>query len=276
MIPKAMIEYIGKIAGIDITQSTPESNQVPLIMHYLNGHSRLPVTYKVRNSTSVDEFFMYYRTRMLLDFSELNLGDGMKKNSISEYYTLTFRVTTEFKLPGLYALIGDHYRKYNGLKFDSVVSTPSIGGLDMIPLYTYTNLYDRDDMNSADGFQFYTSTIVQTDKDKAGQDEIIKLNEIVPTDHMAVLNKLIHDNVTPETIFRFRLIKNSHELLVNCGNEEYVTPCEWEIDWHRKRIVIHNTDPTATYRILTYANLVQINQKYGEMQDHIKRDVGKI
>ena len=64
MIPKSMIEYMGKMAGIDITsvprtnaEENPANNQVPLIMRYLNGHSRNPITYKVRNSTSVEEFF---------------------------------------------------------------------------------------------------------------------------------------------------------------------------------------------------------------------------
>lgn len=274
MIPKSMIEYVGKLAGIDITDSAEDNNQVPLIMRYLNSHSRLPITYKVRNSTAVEEFFAYYRTKLLLDFSDLTLGDSMKKNSVDEYCSLTFRVTAEFNLPGLFALIGTHEKKFHGLKFDAVVSTPA-SGVEMIPLYTYTNLYDRNDTDTADGFQFYASTIVQTEEENKGKDEIIRMSDIIPLDHMKVLETLIKDNVPPETIFRFRLLRNSTELPLNC-DDSVQAPCEWKVDWHRKRIVFHNTDPLITYRIIIYANLVQINQRYGNLQDNLKRDVGSI
>lgn len=274
MIPKSMIEYIGKIAGIDITTSTAENNKVPLIMQYLNGHSRSPITYKVRNSTSVEEFFLYYRTKILLTFSDLQHGDGMKKNSMDEYYPMTFRVSAEFNLPGMYALIGDHEKKFHGLKFDAVVHSPD-SPTEMIPLYTYTNLYDRYDMDLMDGFKFYASTIVQAEEVNRGKDEKIAMSDIIPEDHMAILRQLIADNVDPETIFRFRLLKNSKELATNCDTHDSA-PCEWRVDWHRKRIVIHNADPMVTYRIIIYANLVQINQRFAVLQDSIKRDIGSI
>ena len=268
MIPRAMIEYIGKLAGIDISRATGTAQQVPLIMRYLNAHSRLPITYKMRNSSSVDEFFAYYNANMLLTFSDLRRDSGNKKNMVDDYFPITFRITAEFNLPGLYALIGSNERKYHGLKFDAVVESPS--GNDFIPMYTYTNLYDRYCIDTMDGFSFYSSTIVQTDEDKQGQDDTVDIRSLIPPDHMKVLDSYIDSGVEPETLFRFRLLSNSDELDCNC---ETVEEHNWDIDWTRRELTIHKTDPMVTYRIIIYANMVHINSRYGQMQDKTKTDM---
>lgn len=279
MIPKSMIEYIGKLAGIDITQAPKtitdqvdeSTNQVPLIMRYLNAHSRMPITYKIRNSTSVEEFFLYYKTKLLLTFTDLALGDASKRNAVDEYYSLTFRVSAEFSLPGLFALIGSHEKKFHGLRFDMVVQNPSGDISDLIPMYTYTNLYDRYDVDTMDGFTFYSSTIVQCEEENAHKDEIVELEDIIPADHMAILNQFIRDGIPPETIFRIRLLKNSKDLGTNCETIE-TSPREWDIDWDRKRIIIHDSDPLITYRIIVYANMIQLNERFAVLQDRVKTD----
>lgn len=276
MIPKSMISHIGLQAGIDITTSTEENNQIPLIMRYLNAHSRYPITYKIRNSTAVDEFFLYYKNSVLLTFTDLQTNDGNKINAVDEYFPLTFRCTAEFNLPGMYAIIGSYENRFHGLQFGATFSSSadSESPNEIIPMYTYTNLYDRFVMNTADGFSFYSSTIVQTDPQNSGKDDIVKMSDVIPPDHMEALTQIINNNVAPETIFRFRLLKNSHELPLNCDVD--VTPCEWEIDWKRHQIIIHNTDPTATYRLLIYADMVQINAKFGKAQDASKTDRARL
>lgn len=270
MIPRSMIEYMAKIGGIDWLESSEDDNKVPATMRFLNAHSKTPITYKIRNSTAVEEFFMYYRTKLLVTFSDLSPESVVKKNSVDEYCALRFRVSVEFNMPGLYALIGTHQKKFHGLKFDAMVHTgTSIS--ELIPIYTYTNLYDRFEMDTCDGYTFYSSTIVQTDKDKRGKDEIIDMREIIPPDHMRVLDRILDDGVPPGTIFRFRLLKNSKELNFNCEIEE-VHDCEWSIDWKKRRIIIHKSDPLVTYRIITYANLIMINERFAHDQDIGKKD----
>lgn len=283
MIPKSMIEYLGKMAGIDITNiphtAVPgehdTNSQVPLIMRYLNAHSRNPITYKIRNSTSVEEFFLYYKTKLLLTFTDLTIGDSTKKNSVDEFYSLTFRVSVDFNLPALYALIGTHDKKFHGLKFDAIVQTP-IGDIsDLIPLYTYTNLYDRYDADTMDGFSFYSSTIVQTEEENAGKDETIDLEAIIPEDHMRILNQILRDGIPPETIFRIRLLMNSKDMGINCDIAES-GPQEWNVDWDTKTITIHNSDPMMTYRIIVYANMIQLNERFAVYQDSAKTDISKL
>ena len=269
MIPRAMIEYVGKLAGIDIAQEGDKSDQTPLIMRFLNAHSRLPITYKVRNSTSVDEFFAYYETNILLTYSDIRRDAPSKRNSVDDYYPVTFNITAEFNLPGMYALVGSHEKKFHGLKFDALVHSPD-NGVDLFPMYTYTNLYDRYAADTMDGFSFYSSTIVQTEEENAKKDDAVTIDELIPFDHLKVLNTFIKDNVPPETLFRFRLLMNSTELGTNCDVRE---SNEWEIDWDKRLLIIHNSDPMATYRILIYANMVMLNSRFGEMQDKTKSDM---
>ena len=90
---------------------------------------------------------------------------------------------------------------------------------------------------------------------------------------MAILRRIIDDGVAPETIFRFRLLKNSTDLGTNCDTEESLYGTEWDINWDSKQLIIHNTDPLMTYRIIIYANLVQFNAKYAMFQDRTKSDI---
>ena len=271
MIPRSMIEYMAKIAGIDWALSTEDDNKVPATMRYLNAHSKTPITYKIRNSTAVEEFFMYYRTNVLITFSDLSPEAPTKKNAVDEYVPLRFRITADFNMPGLYALIGAHQKKWHGLKFDAVVHTETNSALEMIPIYTYTNLYDRFETDTCDGYSFYSSTIVQSEKENAGKDEVIDMRDIIPPDHMMILNQILDDGIPPGTIFKFRLLKNSKEMNFNCEIEE-VHDNEWELDWCCRKIIIHNSNPYVTYRIITYANLVMINERFAYEQDRRKRD----
>ena len=55
MIPKEIISYMGNISGIDILDDL--NNNVPEMIQLMNRYSRYPITYKIRNGTSNDEFF---------------------------------------------------------------------------------------------------------------------------------------------------------------------------------------------------------------------------
>lgn len=275
MIPRSMIAYMGKIRGIDIDQGSKDGeNLVPLIMRYLNGHSRNPITYKVRNSTSVEEFFLYYDVNLLLTFSNLDRSDGMKRNSIDDYYSITFHVDAEFNLPGLYAIVGDNRRQFHGMKFDALVRNEgNYPGGQMIPIYTFTNLYRNFAMETEDGFQFYSSTIVTIDPEDKDQCDVIDLADVIPMDHMNVLRDYIHNGVNPETLFRFRLLADDRELPVNCRQTDYEW---WTINWEANNLTIRKGDPKKTYRIIVYANMVMLNEKVSHYHESSKVDIPEL
>lgn len=276
MLPKSMVTYVGKIAGIDLGQSTERENLCPLLLRYLNGHAFMPITYKIRNSTAVDEFFMYYTTNLLITYSDLDKPDGTKKGNLDDYYPVTFRVDVEFNLPGLYALLGDHKMQWAGLKFSAMVGNDGDqSGYQMIPMYTFTNLYRNLQMETQDGFKFYSNTVVMVEEKNAGKDEVIDLNDIIPYDHMQILKEFRRNGIPPETLFRIRLLADNRELYCDAPMTD-ACPCSWEVNWDTMTLTIHYGNPYWTYRIIVYANILQLNEKLLQYQNATKMDLDKI
>lgn len=277
MIPRSMITYLGKVAGIDVDQSTEVENLTPLLVRYLNNHARNPITYKVRTSTSVEEFFMYYDANLLLTFTDLRMGDGQKKNVVDDYYPITFTVAVEFNLPGLYALVGTHERRFDTVHMDLMVhSGQGDPGIQMIPIYTYTNLYRNLKTERRDGLQFYSSTIVKVNKEDDGKEEVIDLRDVIAPTHMKVLTDYLRDGIPIDTLFQFSILCDNHDMpQMQCFNS--TLPMQmWDIDWDRRLLTIYHGDPTVTYRIIVYANMIQINERLGSMQDKTKFDINKL
>ena len=137
-------------------------------------------------------------------------------------------------------------------------------------MYTFTNLYDRYVTDTMDGYTFYSSTIIQTDEENEHKDDSVSIKDLIPPDHMKVLDTFIKDGIPPETLFRFRLLENSRELMTNCETSE---SNDWDIDWKTETLTIHNSDPMVTYRVIIYANLTMLNTRFAEMQDKTKSDM---
>ena len=78
-----------------------------IFLSYLNRHSNYPITYKMRNSTSLDEYFMYSSQEVLFTFEEFTINEGQYKNMTQDSLEITFKVSAEFNLPGLFVLLGD-------------------------------------------------------------------------------------------------------------------------------------------------------------------------
>lgn len=268
MIPRAMIEYIGKIGGIDITLK--DTNNIPTITRFLNAHSRYPMTYKIDTATGLESFFMYYRTRVLLTYTDLQISEGTKKNMADEFYPITFRIVAEFNLPGMYALVGNNDMKFTGMKFDAVVNCELMNMSDVIPMYTISNLYDRYPTDPHDGFNFYTSTIIHTDPEKDLQEDFINLSDVIEPEHMEILQDFKRDGIPLETIFRMKLLKDNVELPY--GKDPDERPLTWKIDWRRRRLIIYCADKYATYRVIVYANMVMLNDKLVEKHYQNQRE----
>lgn len=274
-IPRSMIAYMGRMANIDLEQSTESENLVPIMMQYLNRHARMPITYKVRNSTSVEEFFLYYQTKLLITLSDLQPADGSKKNIIDDYYPITFRVSAEFNLPGMYALLGNNEKRFHAMKLDAIVGNNKAGrGAELVPMYTACNMYANYTAERPDGFQFYSSNVVTVNKEDMGKDEVISIKDMLADTHLKILNRLMTDGVPPDTVFRFRVLLDDHEL--PCNHQDELCPKAWHVDWPHKNIVIHKGDPTVTYRILIYANIILLNERFAAMQEREKVDLPSV
>lgn len=247
MIPREMISYMGKISNIDIDSS--DTNQIPAMLKMMNMYSRFPITYKMRNGTALDEFFMYYNAELLITYGELSLEPVNRKNMADDYYQITFRATVDFNLPGMYALIGEHPRPLAvGV---SLRSDNKDGTHDLVPLYTVNNLYAKYS-SVKNGFILLTSSRFQTERDPKTKQDTLNLTVLFEQDYLRVIKENYVKNIPMNTLFDIILLKDGEEL-----HEKD----DWYVKWNTMDIVINNADDTATYCILIYINNSLFNER---------------
>lgn len=247
VIPKTMVEYMSKLCNMDI-YTYPEF--IPMFLRHLNSVSGYPITYKVRNASATDEFFMYYQHNLVVTYTDLQLESANKKGMVDESYTITFRVIVDFNLPGLFILNGaeSNLAKIKGILVDKT----SIGkGYDQdldefIPLFSLSGFYNRFPQRR-DGLTLYGSFLF-TSEEKTDQDTA-DIGLLIEPDHQKAIRFHVKYGMLDETICKVYVMKDSEEL----SSDQY------RVNWDTMKIEYKNPDPKATYRVAIYMNMEIIN-----------------
>ena len=262
MIPREMISYMGKLSNIDI--DADDTNQIPVILKMMNTYSRFPITYKMRNGTSLDEFFMYYNAELMIMYSDLSIESVSRKNMADDYYQLTFRATIDFNLPGMYALLGENPRPMAvGV---SIISNNNDNSYDLIPLFTVNNLYAKYS-SIKNGFILFVSSRFQTERNPKTNQDTLNLSVLFEDDYLKVIKETYIQNIPMNTIFDIILLKDGIEL------QEKV---DWYMKWNTLDIMINDADDNATYCILIYINNSLFNEKITQYKEDQLTDKSSI
>lgn len=263
VIPKKLIGGISKICGMDLDQSL---DYIPMLIKRLNACSGYPITYKVRNASATDEWFLYYTHRVCFTFQDLNLEGGTRKNMSEDRYPITFRVSAEFNLPGCYFL--EALRNYPlTISADLVAKTDYGSDYDaMFPLFTIPNITDRFPAEK-NGMHLYGTSIFKTDPPKDPKHPLLEdrtsLQGILDNDHIRVIRSYISWRMNPASLLMVEVLKN---------NEDLVYGKDFAVDWNTLDLVVRHPDQNATYRIAMYFNYETVNEilnneKYANMYD---------
>ncbi len=262
MIPRSLIVYMGKLMGTDIT--IPDTNNIPVLLQQLNFNSQYPITYKIRNASAKDEFFMYYNHNLLVTMTDLNSDEVIKKNMADEAFNITFKISVEFNLPGLFLILGAE-PKY-ALDIQLEIGESGSDYSEFIPLYTFNNLY-RDYASKIDGFRLYTSAIFKTSYDEKTRSDTLDISQIFDDNYIKIIKENNRYNISPDTIVKLIILKDQIELNKNT---------DWIIDWNQMKLTINNADNDATYRLLVYTNSIKINDRLAELIDGTKSDKSRL
>ena len=256
VIPKTIINYIGKLCRMDISNNP---DLIPVLLHHLNSISGYPITYKMRNASATDEYFMYYKHRLLIVFYDLSIEDGNKKNMVDDTYNITFKVSAEFNLPGMYVITPNPYTKITDVEIRDI--TPYVEGegevVDYIPLFTLSNLWNKYPKDK-DGMTLYGTSIFYTEKEKDGKTDIVELTPLLEPEKQKVIRFYTGYSLKHDTLLKVYILKDSNELV---ENEDYI------IDWNRFEIQILKSEYKATYRIIIYISATTFNEIEKEIKD---------
>lgn len=255
-IPYEMVNYISKIVGYDLDKS---NNNIPIMIQYLQNHSSFPITYKIRNATSNPDFFMYRKSvPVIVTYSDLSIDDGSKKGMTDDVYNINFKVTMEFNLPGAFVLIGDNSPDLKKVKFNANINNND-GTDTFIPIYTMEIPYE-DETEVAAGFKLYTSTIIKTEKENLGKDDILDLNEVIETCYLDVAKKYATTNMDTSILFKVKLYKDKD------------LSTDVSVDWSTGNLYIHKSDPYTTYRVMIYMNHIRLTEEIMDAEDKLNND----
>lgn len=250
VIPKNILYTLGRYIGIDIDKK----ENIPAFLSYLRSHSTYPITYMMQNSTSRNEYFVYYNQNILASFTDLSVGDVERKGSIVDSASLTFKVTCDFNILGSYYLYGKNSIAKNIQTCIHFLENPIDSGT-YVPIFTY-NVNAFDDEFYLKGFTQYSNSIIKTDKEHDGKDDTFSIKDIFEDeDYQVCLDYMAHEN--PITLlFDIKLVKENYDI---------DPEIDYDIDWHNMKITIHKSDKYATYRLILYVNLNLLNSRKLEL-----------
>lgn len=262
IIPKRLIAYMSKMSHMDLEE---HEEYIPIFLRKLNSVSGYPITYKLRNASATDEWFMYYPHDIILTFTDLTIDQGQRKNMTEDNFSITFRVTAEFNMPAVYFIdaIPD---KIVGLDLSIKTKDYSSDGDSITPIFSIENLFSRYP-NEKDGKQLYGSSIFRTDvANSLVAEDRISLKGVLDNNHIKVIRAHRAWGMEPETLIDVVILKNRHEQVY--GKDYY-------IDWNTLDLVIKNPNNDTTYRIVIYIdysifNEIMSNTEYENYYDTTK------
>ena len=237
-IPRGIMELLSKDAGLDFYDS---DGSVKTFLDYVNGVSPYPVTYKVKNSTSNDEFFRFYHVNIDTSFLNLSMDDGNKKGFVSDAHGVTFTVSTEFNGAGLYYYLTDTVGIIDQIDLSILDNKDQI-----IPIFTLSNLFKGD---VPSGWSIYANPFYKVESDT--QVDEMDIKQILNNSLLTSINYCLTNSIPLETILKFSVMKDNKVLNRDIG--------EYDIDFNTLTLITKNVSIYSTYRLLIYVNVMYIN-----------------
>lgn len=248
-IPRELFELMGNDINIPLYD---ENGSVKNFLDHVNGNSVFPITYKMKNSSGNDEFFRFYPANMDTTFTNLDNDDGGKKGLISDMFTTSFSITTEFYATGLY-----YYFNRKPERIDAIVGEMVTNSKKIIPLFTLNNLHTE---KIAEGWNIFAAPIYKVEYVKNGPD-VLDLSAIFNY-NLDQLIKYHTDNGIP---IRTLLIP-----IVMKDNDQLIEGVDFKIDYDEKVLLTRKINTESTYRLILHINTFYANSILDNLFDMSK------
>lgn len=263
LIPRTVVGQIAALCNMDIDNP---NHIAPLVLR-MNSVSRNPITYKMKNASSTDEFFMYFMHNLLVTFTDLDRGSANKKNMVDDYYEVSFRVEVSFNMPAVYFIVANNKRALD-LQIDVSAYNP-YGEADYIPLYCIKNIYSQYPPR-IDDKQYYMCIVFHVSEDM-DKDEISLADNLKDTQDQFTIHDILtdafHHGENTDTIIKLYMMKDDKKM---------ETPTDFYFDAERQTVEIYTLDQYSTYRIFIYINNQYINRRREIYQNSKRTDRPKL
>ena len=245
---------------MDISKETYAAN---IFLDYINRHSLYPITYKMRNSSSRDEYFMYTNQNVIFTLSDLQMQEGGRKNMADDSFQIDFMLTAEFNLPGAFFLWGSPELKASTM--ERIEGELVVPGDLSFPLFTIENLFMPADLDN--GFKRYTSSIMAMEPDKVSGNDVTDFGPLLGEGFQYIVRTYVAHSIDINTLAILRLYKNNTVL------EEGK---DYSVDWYKMSLTTFKPDMEGSYRLVMYVNTIKLNELLVEYQDQVSKDKPKL
>lgn len=266
-IPKGIIKPITKHLGFK--EDDPEAMAGTL--HYLNTYGNVPFTYKLKNGSGTNEYFMLYDTRIEIIPSDINTDDGESINMVNDTYTIGLTMTFEFNAVGTwYVFLKNAIEEYivnptdteldiiNRLEEDDPDRNQVVAPLSSIPL--------RYNLNLGNSWKILGSPTYYVTEDGLGPGicDITNFSQIFPTPTRRTIQDIYQHNkdmgIPLHPFLRFRCFKGTKELPY--GEEGFT------VDLDEFTVNTYDCTPQITYRLFILINNTAIQSMSAEVDRH--------
>lgn len=259
-IPKGIIKPIQKHLGI------PE-DKTAAITRYLNTYGDVPFTYKLKNASGTNEYFMLYDTNIEVTLSDINGDDGDQNNMVTDTYTISLSMSFEFNAPGTwYTFLKDNDPRYIANPSDAELhESDSLVGERIVPLLSIPLNYN---LRLGEGWKILQSPAYMVTQNgcKPGIVDITDFSQVIPDPVQDTIKKLVKHNkengIPLSPYIQFRCFKDTKELPI--GKRGY------EVDLDKFEIRTYDCKPKTTYRLFILINNLAIQAITPQIQEFNK------
>lgn len=221
------------------------------ILYYLNTYAGTPITYKLKNGSGNDEFFMLYDTNMEITPSQITTDDGESSGMITDTYTISFSITASFRCVGLWYLF---LKNKNPEFIVSSIGTNLTENDRIIPICAIPLRYD---LKLDPGWEMYSAPCFHvSDLENDVTDLTSQIPESVANLMIMTLDSGMH---LSDSFVRFECFKDTLRLTQGVDYHldiNKTTDSDYGIT---VKVVVHKGNPKVTYRLFVLINNYAVN-----------------
>ena len=246
---------------------TPEEDTAE-ITKYLNTYGKVPFTYKLKNASGTNEYFMLYGTNVEVVLSDISADDGENIGMITDTYTIGLSMSFEFNAPGSwYVFLRDKNPNFIANPTDSELEAGNkkIVGERIVPLLSIPLQYN---LRLEEGWKILQSPTYMVTSNGIGPEYVDETDfaQVIPKAVQNTIAQLVKHNkehgIPLSPYIRFRCFKDTKELPV--GHNGY------KVDLENFKIYTYNCKPKVTYRLFILINNLAIQNLLPQVQEFHK------
>lgn len=240
-LPKHFMLLFAKDSGFEVVDGIV--SDVAKFVEHVNKCSKFVITYELKTSSGVNEFFCVYKTDFIITFGGIDVDEGETAGQTRKNFKISHGVQVDVSVPSIF-----YYTSRDKMNIDNLTSEPEYTD-NMVASEgaEYDWIKNKDPMTgwniqSKAGYEF-TEVDENGKVNESERTDTIKFKELLPPDLVAAYDIAMTKNIDPSTFIR----------LVYYSDRTEATALEYSVEYTHLEASIKGM-PYKSYVIAIYAD----------------------